>query len=76
MRAIGTQLDWTTLLDDHDVNAPIEMPGFPKKMDGEERTTRPTTDYGNAVAVLEAPKVGRCAAPGKSPLRHKRSIPC
>ena len=90
MRAIGTQLDWTTLLDDDDINAPIEIPGFPEKMDGEERTTRSTADYGNAVAVLEATSSGRCEAHGpslfgkdagairavgKSQSRHKRSIP-
>jgi hypothetical protein len=55
LRAIGTQLDWPALLDDDDVKAPLETPGFPKKMDGEERATRAAADDGDAVAVLEAP---------------------
>jgi hypothetical protein len=32
----------------------IETPGFPKQMDGEERTSRSAPNDGNAIAVLEA----------------------
>jgi hypothetical protein len=32
----------------------MEVLGFPKKMDGEERTGRSTADDGNAVVVAEA----------------------
>jgi len=54
LKATGAQLHRTTFLDDDDIDAPIEMPGFPKKMNGEEGTGRSTTDDGNGVVVMQA----------------------
>ena len=75
LKAGGAQVDRTTLLNDDDLDAPIETPGFPKKMDGKERTGRSTADDGNAVVVLEAPPLRRCAAHGLSPFgKDVRSV--
>jgi hypothetical protein len=54
LKVIGTQVSQATLLNDDNIDVPIEMFGFTKQMDGEERTGRPTADDGNAIAVLEA----------------------
>jgi hypothetical protein len=45
--------DRTTFLNDEDVDTPIQTPGFPKKLDGKERTGRSTANDGNAVVVLD-----------------------
>src|ERR1035441_9479891 len=72
----GTHVDRTTLLNDDDVDASIETPGFPKKMNGKERTGRSTPDDGNAFVVLEAPLLRRCAAHGLRPFgKDVRSVP-
>ena len=45
-------------------------------MNGKERTGRSTADDGNAVVVLEAPPLRRCAAHGLSPFgKDVRSVP-
>ena len=76
MRAGQVFVDRTTLLNDDDVDASIETPGFPKKMNGKERTGRSTADHGNAFVVLEAPPLRRCAAHGLSPFgKDVRSVP-
>ena len=67
LKVIGALVGRATFLDDDDVEVPIETPGFPKQMDGEERTGRPTADDGNAIAVLEAPGLRRWA-------RHSLSL--
>ena len=54
LEVIGAQVGGTAFLHDDDVELSIETPGFPKQMDGEKRTGRPTADDGNAIAVLEA----------------------
>ena len=54
LKVIGVRTGGATFLDDYDVQMPVETSGFPKQMDGEERTCRPTADDGNAIAVLEA----------------------
>jgi len=55
LKVIGAQIGRTTFLDDDDIDVSIEALGFPKKMDGKERTGRSTAHDGNAVVVLEAP---------------------
>ena len=54
LKVIGALVGRTAFFDDDYVEVPIEVPGFPKQRDGEERTGRPTADDGNAIAVLEA----------------------
>jgi hypothetical protein len=54
LKAIGAQIRQATLLDDDHVEVSIQTLGFPKKMDGEERTGGSTTHDGNAVIVAEA----------------------
>jgi len=54
LKVIGVRAGGATFLDDDDVEAPIETSGFPKQMDGEERTGRPAADDGHTIAVLEA----------------------
>jgi len=63
----GAHVDGTTLFNDDDVDRAVETPGFPKKMNGKERTGRPTADDGDAVVVPEAPALRSCAAHGPSP---------
>lgn len=61
--------DRTALLNDDDVDTPIEVPGFPKKLDRKERTGRSTANDGNAVVVLDlqASALRRCEAHGLCP---------
>jgi hypothetical protein len=54
LKVVEVQVGRSTFLDDDDLDISIEPPGFPKKMDGEKRTGRPTTDDGDAIAVQEA----------------------
>jgi len=54
LKIIGALVGRTTFLDYDNVQVSMETAGFPKKMDGEERTGRPTADDGNAIAILEA----------------------
>ena len=54
MEVIGAQVARTTFLDDDDIQVSIKTPGFPKKMDGEERTGRSAPNDGNPIVVQEA----------------------
>ena len=53
--AYVAEVDRAAFLNDDHVDMTIEAPGFPEKMDGEERTSRPTANNGNAVVVLKSP---------------------
>jgi hypothetical protein len=55
LKVVGARLCRTSFLDDDDFDVSAEAPGFPKQMDGEERTGRSTADDGYAIIVLEAP---------------------
>jgi hypothetical protein len=72
-RALGAHVDGTTLFDDDNFDASIEPPGFPKEMNGKERTGRSTADDGDAIVVLEAPALRSCAAHGPSPFGSRTS---
>jgi hypothetical protein len=53
LKVVEVQVGRSTFLDDDDFDIKIELSGFPKKMDGEKRTRRPTADDDDAIAVQE-----------------------
>src|ERR1035437_3459752 len=53
LKVVEVQVGRTSFLDDDDLDISIELLGFPKKMDGEKRTRRPTTDDGDAITVQQ-----------------------
>jgi hypothetical protein len=53
LKVVEVQVGRTTFLDDDNFDISIELLGFPKKMDGEKRTSRSTTDDGDAITVQE-----------------------
>jgi hypothetical protein len=61
LKVIRDQISRAAFLDDDDIDVSIETPSFAKEMDGEERTGRPTADNSNAIVVLEAPGLRKCA---------------
>jgi len=75
LKVIGALVGRATLLNDDDIDVPIEMFGFTKQMDGEERTRRPTDDDGNAIAVLEAPGKEDISVGAFSGLESRRVFP-
>jgi hypothetical protein len=64
LKAFGAGFDGAPFLDDNDVDVSPETPGFPKKMDGEERPGRPAADDDDGVTALEAPRLRRHAVDG------------
>jgi hypothetical protein len=91
LKAVGAEVRHTALLDDHHVEGSMQTLSFLKKMDGEERTGRPTADDGNAIVVPEAYWLRKGARHGPSlfgkdarsvraandsPSRHRRERPC
>jgi hypothetical protein len=54
LKAICTQVNKTALFDDDYIEVSMQTLGFLKKMDRKERTGGSTTDYDDAVVVLEA----------------------